>query len=468
MRRQESIAGFYSRAPDRGLSGFVTDLLQFGRLSSFVSETVREMVVTELTLFDYGQLDVETRITVKQRTEEIKTLLERSARDIRDVGNKLIEVKAQLGHGNFGAWLEIEFEWDHWTATQFMNVARRFQSCEIHNFGASALYLLAAPSTPEPARIEAIERADAGEKITRTIAKEIVAQHRPPAPAPQSAQRTYESTLSAVQSPPIDRRPSTPAARPLTDNEVEAVIWRAITVHALISSRDTPQQRAAAQLGWLQRAEVGDFSRLLNPGVSFEAEQVTRIRAAIEDDLSSRAKPAIPEPEAETDAAPEKDENYTPPYIIRAVRDVLGKIDLDPASSAVAQRVVLATVYLTKANDSLRPQVPWLGRVWLNPPFSSPAPFTNKLIEEYEARRTKAAILLVNNGTETQWGQALLSRPYPVCFVGAHAGGRSRIDFWQKEPDEPRTGNRYAQMIFYLGKEPEKFREVFSQFGVIR
>lgn len=41
-----------------------------------------------------------------------------------------------------------------------MNVAQRFQNCEIHNFGASALYLLAAPSTPEPARIEAVARAD--------------------------------------------------------------------------------------------------------------------------------------------------------------------------------------------------------------------------------------------------------------------------------------------------------------------
>ena len=90
------------------------------------------------------------------------------------------------------------------------------------------------------------------------------------------------------------------------------------------------------------------------------------------------------------------------------------------------------------------------------------------MISEYEVGHVTAAILLVNNGTETQWGQALLSRPYPVCFVGAHAGGRSRIDFWQKEPDEPRTGNRYAQMFFYLGQEPEKFREVFSQFGVIR
>jgi ParB family chromosome partitioning protein len=197
------------------------------------------------------------------------------------------------------------------------------------------------------------------------------------------------------------------------------------------------------------------------------------VAAIIEPEPRRAATPAIiaepdPEPEAEPEAeAEDSDEYYTPLYIIKAARQVLGKIDLDPASCKVAQRVVLATVYLNKANDSLRPKIPWLGRVWLNPPFSNPAPFTTKLIEEYEAGRTKAAILLVNNGTETKWGQALLRR-YPVCFVGAHDGYGSRISFWKNDPDEPRTGNRYAQMIFYMGQTPDTFAEVFSQFGVIK
>lgn len=499
--------------------------------------------MSEIVLFDYGQLDVETRITVRQRTEEIKTLVRRSAQDIIDIGNKLIDVKQRLGHGGFGEWLDQEFGWSDQTARRFMHVAEFAKintSVDFGKFQAKALYLIAAPSTPEPARSELVERSNSGEDITAGKAAVTISQHRIPAPpandnlaldkeihrlsswlinrgwgimsAPMPEQcyvgkgttkftfsnredregelqalqrakaheeaaqrgspveRTLDAALPAIQpaQPPVDRpRPVTP--RPLTDNEVEAVIWRAIAHHA---KSGMPHHK----LAWLQTAEVGDFSRLLNPGVSFEAEQLTRIKAKVEAELmpatppgrvsaGNSATPPIVEPEpAEKDG----DENYTPPYIIKAAREVLGKIDLDPASCATAQRVVLATVYLTKANDSLQPQVPWLGRVWLNPPFSKPAPFTNKLIEEYEAGRTKAAILLVNNGTETQWGQALLSRPYPVCFVGAHVGGRSRIDFWQTDPDEPRTGNRYAQMIFYLGKEPDKFREVFSQFGVIR
>lgn len=493
--------------------------------------------MSEIVLFDYGQLDVETRIVVQQRTSEIKDLLRSALGDMIEAGRKCKEVRDALRHnksGGFMGWVDRE-GLGRQTVYNIISMHDAFGNYP--KFGQldiakTAAYLLAAPSTPEPARLEAIERAEAGETITVPTAKAIVAQHKtaPPAieatpadhaldrkisqlsswliargwgimfapmPAPcdvhkgatkfvfsnrddkqglLEALRTamaHEETPAPASTPPVDR-PQPAPARPLTDEEAEAVVWRAIGIRAKSGMNHH-------RLAWLQSAAVGDFSQLLNPGVSFDADQLDRIRAKVEAELgkqgtqvSDTPKPAAlalgpePTPEPAAEPEPEKDENYTPPYIIKAVRQVLGKIDLDPASSAVAQRVVLATVYLTKANDSLQPRTPWLGRVWLNPPFSGPAPFTNKLIEEYEAGRTKAAVLLVNNGTETQWGQALLSRPYPVCFVGAHEGGRTRIDFWQKEPDEPRTGNRYAQMFFYLGKEPDKFREVFSQFGVIR
>lgn len=136
--------------------------------------------IIQAGLFDYTRLDTETRIVVQQRTEEIKVLVRRSAQDIIDIGNKLIDVKARLGHGNFGPWLESEFGWTWKTATRFMDVAAKFDKLSnLENFGASALYLLAAPSTPEPARVEAIERAQSGEAITHATAKQIVAEHKP-------------------------------------------------------------------------------------------------------------------------------------------------------------------------------------------------------------------------------------------------------------------------------------------------
>src|SRR5262249_14971473 len=42
---------------------------------------------------------------------------------------------------------------------------------------------------------------------------------------------------------------------------------------------------------------------------------------------------------------------YTPPEYVEAARDVLGGIDLDPASNHLAQATVRATRYFTKQDD---------------------------------------------------------------------------------------------------------------------
>lgn len=160
----------------------------------------------QMTLFDYGALDAETRIVVQQRTGEIRGLMRRAAQDIVDIGLKLIEVKEQLAQApnrirlgrvgayeivaeriSFESWLKDEFDWSRQTAYRFIWVAERFAG-ECNNLlqvAPSALYLLSAPSTPETARLEAIERATSGEPITHAKAKEIVNAHREPAtPAP--------------------------------------------------------------------------------------------------------------------------------------------------------------------------------------------------------------------------------------------------------------------------------------------
>ncbi len=138
------------------------------------------MANQSLSAFDYSILDSTTRIAIQQTTTEIKTLVHKTTRDILDIGARLIDVKAKLGHGNFTQWLDTEFGWSPKTAQNIMNVARTFHSNEIVGlkFDTSALYLLAAPSTSENAREEAISRAKTGEVITRTSAKTIINGHQ--------------------------------------------------------------------------------------------------------------------------------------------------------------------------------------------------------------------------------------------------------------------------------------------------
>jgi hypothetical protein len=146
-----------------------------------VSSNSSEHLSTQQPLnFEYNVLDSETRIVVQQCTHEIKTSMQRTTQDIIDIGKKLIEVKQHLGHGSFINWLKSEFNWSVSTATKFMQVGEQFKFVNFTNLNitASALYLIAAPSTPKETRAEVLERASRGENISYTKVKAIICQHK--------------------------------------------------------------------------------------------------------------------------------------------------------------------------------------------------------------------------------------------------------------------------------------------------
>lgn len=136
--------------------------------------------MTQIKLFEYAQIGQIDRAFIQDRTAEIKTLVKRTAEDIIQIGLKLIEVKERLPHGRWGEWLDCEFGWTDRMARRMINVANRFKSDNLSDltFAQSALYLLAAPSTPDEAIDEAISRATHGEAITHKTAKAIVNNHK--------------------------------------------------------------------------------------------------------------------------------------------------------------------------------------------------------------------------------------------------------------------------------------------------
>lgn len=152
----------------------------------------------------------------------------------------------------------------------------------------------------------------------------------------------------------------------------------------------------------------------------------------------------------------DSDEWYTPGWVIEAARSVMGEIDLDPASCELAQETVQAGLYWTKQQDGCR--AGWFGRVWLNPPYSTPAAFVDKLIDSYTAGDVKQACVLLNNSTETRWFQRLLAR-FPVVFFN------QRLAFWRH--DHADVGARQGQAVFYLGPEVERFCDIFGDHGIV-
>jgi hypothetical protein len=150
---------------------------------------------------------------------------------------------------------------------------------------------------------------------------------------------------------------------------------------------------------------------------------------------------------------------YTPPPILEAARAWLGGIDVDPASHPAAQEVVRATQYFTAEQDGLAQ--PWPGRVWLNPPYAATvvSRFVDKLVEEYQAGRLMAAVVLVNNCTDTRWGQRLLRAATAVCFP------EGRVPFWA--PGRASSSPLQEQMIAAVGGDAEAFAAHFASVGVV-
>jgi ParB family chromosome partitioning protein len=153
-----------------------------------------------------------------------------------------------------------------------------------------------------------------------------------------------------------------------------------------------------------------------------------------------------------------ENEWYTPHEYIQAAREVMGEIDLDPASSDIANKIVGAKVYFTAEDDGLR--YSWDGRVWMNPPYASEliGKFCTKLIYEIQITQgVDEAIVLVNNATETAWFSELISEAKAVVFTR----GRVRFLDINGNPGAPLQG----QAIIYFGNHTDRFINSFSKFG---
>ena len=155
-----------------------------------------------------------------------------------------------------------------------------------------------------------------------------------------------------------------------------------------------------------------------------------------------------------------KDEWYTPPPIIEAARNLMGSIDLDPASCEAANTVVQAKQYFGINDDAL--QQHWGGNLWLNPPYGARLlrAFHKKLCESPAV--TKACFL--SPMVSGRHCLTLLAEAPAVAFLDW------RVKGWWGPATEGKTqpmGWGLMQVACY-GVTIEETRQAFRHLGVVR
>ena len=233
--------------------------------------------------------------------------------------------------------------------------------------------------------------------------------------------------------------------------------------HAIRAGELLIQEKSKHKHGeWLDWIEANcNFDRSTAAGYMRCAKNKDKLLSNVERVLHLRdAMKLLAEPKTHVSFNSGENEWYTPPEYIEAARQVMGAIDLDPASSEVANRIVGASVYFTAENDGLK--FSWDGHVWMNPPYASEliGKFTDKLVKHYANKDITQAIVLVNNATETVWFQSMLVHASAVCFV------KHRIKFIDMEGNPSGTPLQ-GQAILYFGNNVELFRLNFERFGTI-
>ena len=150
-------------------------------------------------------------------------------------------------------------------------------------------------------------------------------------------------------------------------------------------------------------------------------------------------------------------ELYTPPDLVRLAWRVLGAIDLDPATDAIGQTAIEARNSYTEADDGL--SQPWHGNVYLFPPNSRRAAWTQKLLHEYRLERVEAALLYTALDPRSPWWQHLAGASR-VCFL---RGPLLALD----ETGKLIPRSRLGAVMAYLGPNADRFSDVCAELGTV-
>jgi phage N-6-adenine-methyltransferase len=148
----------------------------------------------------------------------------------------------------------------------------------------------------------------------------------------------------------------------------------------------------------------------------------------------------------------ETDEWSSPRELVEPLNDAIGGFDLDPCSGA-EQSPFAADTY-TEADDGLAQE--WFGDVWVNPPYSEMADWTEKAAAEVKRGNADSVVYLCKGDSSTGWWQSGAEQTAAICAID------HRLKFGDGENSAP-----FASHIFVFGDIDDAVRDELTNHGLL-
>lgn len=156
-----------------------------------------------VTAFDYGKVHQAMRETLRKTAKEINNLHTASWENIRLIGEKLIDAKGRLQHGQFEDWVAGELpQIGKTTAHKFIHIATlKCSEYELFQLPQDSLAMVAAPAVPDGARHEIIDALRQGVLPKPNQIRELIDKHKGIAPVTkeQKQQRKEEARAALTE-----------------------------------------------------------------------------------------------------------------------------------------------------------------------------------------------------------------------------------------------------------------------------
>jgi phage N-6-adenine-methyltransferase len=138
-----------------------------------------------------------------------------------------------------------------------------------------------------------------------------------------------------------------------------------------------------------------------------------------------------------------------------------GQIGLDPCT--VPTNPTGAKHYFTMRDNCLWQSWAGLGHVFVNPPFSRPVPFLEKMNAEYRSGHIESAIVLLPSRCRQDRAAGMLLRQSDASCLW-----NERINYIDAATQRLVRGANFASSLDYFGPDADRFEAIFCPWGEVR